>query len=136
VIDVYVSPTRDTAGATAFLRRAVRETDVRPATVTTDKAAIYPPALAAVLPGVEHVAGKAVQQRPERDHGHLEGRCGPMRGFKQVRSAQVVCAGHGFMRNLRDGFYRLGFAWLGAPQPHPPRLVTAWADLTEIVSAP
>jgi transposase, IS6 family len=51
VIDVFVSPTRDTAAATAFLRRARRETDMRPFTVTTDKAAIYPSALAAVLPG-------------------------------------------------------------------------------------
>ena len=124
VIDVFVSPTRDTAAAPAFLRRAMRVTDMRPFTVTTDKAAIYPPALAAVLPGVEHVAGKAAQQRIERDHGHLKGRYGPMRGFKQARSAQVVCAGHGFLRNLRDGFYQLGFVWLGAQVPHPPRLVT------------
>jgi transposase, IS6 family len=135
VIDVFVRPVRDTAAATAFLRRALRETDVRPATVTTDKAAIYPPALAEVLPGVELVAGKAVQQRIERDHGHLKGRYGPMRGLKRVRCAQVVCAGLEFMRNLRDGFYRLGFVWLGAYQPHPPRLATAWAGLTEIMSA-
>jgi transposase, IS6 family len=117
VIDVFVSPTRDTGAATAFLRRAVRETEVRPATVTTDKAAIYPLVLAAVLPGVEHIAGRPAQQRIERDHGHLKGRYGAMRGFKQERCAQVVCEGHGFMRNLRDGFYRLGFVWLGAHQP-------------------
>jgi hypothetical protein len=47
----------------------------------------------------------------------------------------VVCAGRGFMRNLGDGFYRLGFVWYGEQQPHSPRLVTAWADLTEIMSA-
>ncbi len=36
VIDVYVSPTRDTAAATTFLTRAVESTEVTPALVTTD----------------------------------------------------------------------------------------------------
>jgi transposase-like protein len=64
-IDVYVSPTRDTAAAITFLTRAVESTGVAPYTATTDKAAIYPPALAAVLPETEHVTGKMVQQRIE-----------------------------------------------------------------------
>ncbi|HVA90855.1 MAG TPA: IS6 family transposase [Chloroflexota bacterium] len=135
VIDIFVSPTRDTDAAVAFLRRAVRETGVRPHLVTTDKAAIYPPALAAVLPEAEHVAGKIEQQAIERDHAHLKGRYRPMRGFKQTRCAQVVCAGHGFMRNLRDGFYRLGFVWYGPAKPHPPRLLTAWDELTATLCA-
>lgn len=46
-----------------------------------------------------------------------------------------MCAGHGFMRNLRDGFYWLGFVWYGAGGPHPPRLLTAWDDLTRILHA-
>jgi hypothetical protein len=58
-----------------------------------------------------------------------------MRGFKQTRCAQVVCAGHGFMRNLRAGFYRLGFVWYGVGRPHPPRLLAAWDDLTQILYA-
>ena len=37
VIDVYVSPTRDTAAATAFLTRAVESTDVTPSSATTDR---------------------------------------------------------------------------------------------------
>src|SRR4028119_2482999 len=111
---------------------------------TTDKAAIYPPALAAVLPEVMHIRGKLVQQgidadhqhpqggarsgaalravrpavrpsrgklvqqRIERDHQHLKGRTRSMRGFQTLPCAQVICAGHGFMRNLRNGFYDLG----------------------------
>jgi hypothetical protein len=35
--------------------------------VTTDKAAAYPVALCAVLPGVEHETGKMLQQAIERD---------------------------------------------------------------------
>jgi len=108
VIDVYVSHTRDTAAATAFLTRAVESTEVTPSLATTDKAAIYPPALSAVLPGVKHITGKLVQQRIERDHQHLKGRTRPMRGFQTLRCAQVVCQGHGFLQNLRKGFYGIG----------------------------
>jgi hypothetical protein len=31
-----------------------------------------------------------------------------MRGFQTASCARLDCEGHGFMRNLRDGFYRLG----------------------------
>jgi hypothetical protein len=98
--------------------------------VTTDRAAIYPPALVVVLPEVKHLASKLDQQAIERDHGHVKGRYRPMRGFKQPQCAQIVCAGHGFRRNRRDGFYRLGFVWRGPGLPHPPRLLTAWRDVT------
>jgi transposase-like protein len=97
---------------------------------TTDKAASYPPALAAVLPEVKHIAGKLLQQRIERDHQHLKGRTRSMRGFQTLPCAQVVCQGHGFMRNLRNGFYDLGVPVLTMRLPHGPRLVRAWEDLT------
>ena len=135
VIDVYVSPTRDTAAATAFLTRAVERTDVTPYRATTDKAPIYPPAFAAVLPGGEHVTGKREQQRIERDHQHLKGRTRSMRGFQTLPCAQTVCDGHGFMRNLRDGFYDIGGP-VGDPRvPQAPRLVRAWDELTLVLAA-
>ena len=135
VIDVYVSPTRDTAAATAFLERAVESSEVTPYRATTDKAPIYPPAFAAVLPEVEHITGKAEQQRIERDHQHLKGRTRCMRGFQTLPCAQVVCEGHGFMRNLRDGFYRLGEPTDDPRILQAPRLVRAWDDLTQILIA-
>ena len=135
VLDIYVSRARDTEAATLFLTRAMEETGVRPHTATTDKAAIYPPALAAVLPDVTHRAGKAEQQAIERDHQHLKGRHRSMRGFKQLRCAQTVCAGHGFLRNLRDGFYRLGIV-LGDPRiPRGPRPMLAWDEITQLLQA-
>jgi transposase-like protein len=48
--------------------------------VTTDGAAAYPPALAAVLPAVLQETGKAPQQRIARDHQHRKGRVRGMRG--------------------------------------------------------
>ncbi len=139
VIDVYLSETRDTAAATAFFAQAIARTDVRPHRVTTDKAPTYPPALRGVVPEAEHITGKMEQQAIERDHQHLKGRTRSMRGFQQLRCARVVCDGHGFMRNLRDGFYRLGEPTGNPPGnprlPQAPRLVRAWDDLTQILAA-
>ena len=114
VIDVYLSEMRDTAAATAFFEQAIARTDVRPRLVTTDKAA---------------------QQEIERDHQHLKGRTRCMRGFQQLGCAQVVCDGHGFMRTLRDGFYRLGEPTGDPRLPQAPRLVRAWDDHTQILAA-
>ena len=132
---MYLSETRDTAAATAFFARAIDQTDVRPRRVTTDKAPTYPPALQAVVPDAEHVTGKMEQQAIERDHQHFKGRTRSMRGFQQLGCAQVVCDGHGFMRNLRDGFYRLGEPTGDPRLPHAPRLMRAWDDLTQILAA-
>jgi transposase, IS6 family len=135
VIDVYVSPTRDTEAAKVFLTRAVESTEVTPHVATTDKAAIYPPAFAMVLPEFDHITGKMEQQRIERDHQHLKGRTRCMRGFQTVSCAQVVCEGHGFIRNLGNGCYRLGLP-AGDPGGHrAPRLVRAWDALTAVLAA-
>lgn len=110
---------------------------MRPHTATTDKAPIYPPAFAAVRPEVDHITGKMEQQAIERDHQHLKGRIGCMRGFRQLACAQVARDGHGFMRNLRDGFYRLAEP-MGDPRMHlhqAPCLVQAWDALTALLAA-
>jgi IS6 family transposase len=75
VVDVYVRERRATADAASFFRRAIAATGGVPDEVTTDCAPAYPPALAAVLPGVLHEPGKRVQQRIERDQQHRKGYC-------------------------------------------------------------
>ena len=40
----------------------------------------------------------------ERDHGHLKQRLRPMRGFKQLDSADILTRGHALIQNLRNGF--------------------------------
>src|SRR3954451_23953930 len=74
VVEVLFQEHRDAAAATTFFRSALENTGVTPQAVTTDKATAYRPALAQVLPEVEHLTGKAVQQRIERDHQHSKGR--------------------------------------------------------------
>jgi IS6 family transposase len=129
VVDVYVSQRRATADAATFFRRAIEATGVVADEVTTDCAATYPAALAAALPGIMHEAGKAIQQRIERDHQHLKGRLRLLRGFKTLAGARVLCAGHAFLRNLRGGFYDFGRLSKAAIAPQPP-VVRAWAALT------
>jgi transposase-like protein len=135
VVDVLLSERRDMEAAVTFFEQALQETGVRPQVVTTDKAAAYPPALERVLPEAEHVTGKMVQQRIERDHGHLKSRLRRMRWFKTDRTAGMSCRAHGFIRNLQDGFYEWGRV-LGDPRlPQSPRLVLAWAELTQELQA-
>jgi transposase-like protein len=135
VIDVYVSPTRDTSAAITFLTWSIESTEVTPSIATTDRAAIYPPALAPVLPEVKHIVDKIVQQWIERDYQHLKGRTRSMRGFQTLPCAQDVCSGHGFMRNLRNGFYDLSASGWELQLPQAPRLVHAWEELTLALAA-
>jgi transposase, IS6 family len=130
VVEVLFREQRDTEAATAFFRTALENTGVTPHTVTTDKAAAYPPALAAVLPEINHITGKAVQQRIERDHQHLKGRLRVFRGCKTTGGAQQFCEAHGFVRNIRQGFYRLGAVPQDAKDAIRPQLVRAWEELT------
>jgi putative transposase len=130
IVDVYVSRQRAAEDAATFFRRAIASTGVVPDAVTTDGAATYPPALAAVLPGVLHETGKAVQQRVERDHQHLKGRVRSMRGCKTLTGARVLCRAHAFVRNLRGRFYELGWLLDSGSTTPPPPLVRAWDALT------
>jgi transposase, IS6 family len=120
IVDAYVSPTRDMVAARRFFERAIASSGTTPRRVITDKAATYPPALAAAVPGVLHRTGRYRNNGVERDHGFLKERLRPMRGLKSVASAAIFIRGHALMRNIRGGFYRI-------VQSVPQRLVVAWA---------
>jgi IS6 family transposase len=127
---VYVSPHRAAEDAATFFRRAIEATGAVPDEVASDGAATYPLALDAVLPPVAHEVGKRVQQRIERDHQHLQGRLRPMRGFKTLAGARVLCRAHAFLRNLRGHFYDLGRPDEAATASPLPPVVRAWDVLT------
>jgi transposase-like protein len=128
VVDAYFSERRNAAAAQAFFERAIAETEVTPERVTTDKARCYPPALRAVLPGVEHRRSRYLNNGLERDHSHLKQRLYPMRGFKRGTSADTVARGHALIRNLRQGF-----STLTAAVPLYLRLRSAWQQLAQAV---
>jgi hypothetical protein len=53
----------------------------------------------------EHPAAVLVLRRITK--AYLKERLKPMRGLKSVRSDAVFVVGHGLVRNIRRGFYRI-----------------------------
>jgi len=124
VIDVYTSRQRDARAARRFFKRAIGTTKVTPTEVVTDQAATYPIVMEDLLPAAWHRTEQYANNHVEADHGRLKARLGPMRGFKQDRSARVVIAGHAFVQNLRRGHYELA-----VEVPVGQRLTVAFDDL-------
>ena len=124
VIDVFVSPRRDTAAARRFFEQAIGTTKVAPVEVVTDRAATYPIALEELLPAAWHRTDQYANNGIECDHGRLKARLRPMRGFKQDRSARAVIVGHAFIQNVRRGHYELA-----VEEPVSRRLAVAFDEL-------
>jgi transposase, IS6 family len=104
VIDVLLSQRRDGAAARMFFSRAMRFGPT-PVEVTTDRALVYRRILEELAPGAMHVLEQYTNNRIEADHGRLKARLRPMRGFKRMRSAGTIAAGHAFVQNLRRAHY-------------------------------
>ena len=129
VVDAYFSTRRNAAAAQTFFERAIAGTgEVVPERIVTDKAACYPPAVRAVLPGTEHRCSKYLNNGLERDHGHLKQRLRPMRGFKRPACADTVVRGHAHVQNLRNGF-----STLTASVERRLRLLAAWRQLARLI---
>jgi transposase, IS6 family len=107
VIDVLVAEKRDLAATRRFFTRALDHGPC-PIEVTTDHAATYPRVLDELVPAARHVTEQYGNNPIEADHGRLTSRLRPMRGFKQLRCARVITAGHAFIQNIRRGHYELG----------------------------
>jgi hypothetical protein len=71
-----------------------------------------------------------VQQRIEPDYQHLKGRLHPVRGFKALAGARVLCRAHAFLRNLHAHFDGLGQPVDAASLAPMSPLVRAWDALT------
>jgi transposase-like protein len=124
VIDVFLSPRRDTAAARRFFTQAIGRTRVSPVEVTSDRYRVYPRVLDELLPAAFHRTEVHANNPLETDHGRLKARLRPMRGLKRDRTARVIIAGHAFVQNLRRGFYELG-----TDVPSASRLADAFAEL-------
>ena len=107
VIDVFVSPWRDTKAAHRFFQGAIGTTKTAPTEVTTDQAPTYPAVLEELLPAAWHRTDRYANNRIEADHSRLKARLRPMRGMQQDRSARIVIAGHAFLQHIRRGHYEL-----------------------------
>jgi transposase, IS6 family len=124
VIDVFVSPRRDSIAARRFIERAIGMTKILPSEVVTDLAPTYPVVLEELLPTAWHRTDRYANNRIEADHGRLKARLRPMRGLRQEHSARVVIAGHAFVQNVRRGHYELA-----VEEPVKRRLAVAFDEL-------
>jgi hypothetical protein len=95
------------AAATAFLTRAVESTAVTPSVATTDRArSIRPRLRQSCLRSAHHGQAPSTADRARPSASERADALDAWLPDPSMRS--VVCAGHGFMRNLRGGFYDLG----------------------------
>jgi putative transposase len=101
LVDVMFSEQRDLAAAKRFFRSAKAVTGVTPDRVTTDGHDAYPRAIRTELGSrVRHRTNQYLNNRLERDHRSIKGRCRPMLGFKSVPSAKRYCRSHDELRNF------------------------------------
>jgi transposase, IS6 family len=107
IIDVYVSPRRDTPAARRFFATALGAHG-EPTEVVTDRAWPLLAVVDELMPAAFHNTEQYANNRIEADHGRLKARLRPMRGLKRDRSARVIVRGHALMQNLRRGHYELG----------------------------
>jgi transposase-like protein len=92
LVDVKLSPTRDSQTTTAFFEQAVQTVGHKPEQVTTDKEVSYPGAIEKVLgKKVEHRTGRWRNNRLEQDNRGIKGRYKPMRSFKNPVNAERFC---------------------------------------------
>jgi IS1 family transposase len=73
VIDVFLSPRRNSEAARRFFARAMGRTRVSPVEVTTDRYRVYPRVLDELLPAAFHDTEVNANNRIETDHGRLKG---------------------------------------------------------------
>jgi transposase-like protein len=128
VIDIYVSPRRDTPTARRFFETALRA-HIRPAEVITDKAATLIAVVEELIPDACHNTKQYANNRVENDHGRLKARLRPMRGLKRDRTASIVIRGHSFIQNVRRGHYELG----ANARNHHLRIAAAFDELAQAI---
>jgi transposase-like protein len=128
VIDVYLSPRRDSGAARRFFHHALTTALVAPVEVVTDQAACYLRVLEEVLPAAWHRIERYANNRVEADHAQLKRRLRPMRGLKTDVGARTVIAGHAFIQNIRRGHYELA-----ADAPPKLRVAAAFDELAQAV---
>jgi hypothetical protein len=106
IIDVFVSPRRDTPSARRFFETALGAHG-EPVEIVTDRARTTR-GDRGTDPAAFHNTEQYANNRIEGDHGRLTARLRPMRGLKRDRSARVIVRGLALMQNIRRGHYELG----------------------------
>jgi transposase-like protein len=78
VIDVFVSPRRDTMAGRRFFEHAIGTAKITPVEVVTDHAPVYPGVLEELAPVAWHRTDRYANNGVEADHGRLKARLCPI----------------------------------------------------------
>ena len=127
IIDVFVSPRRDSCAARQFFETAIADHGT-PVEVVTDRAPALRLVIEELMPGAFHNTKQYANNRIEADHGLLKARLRPMRGLKRDHTARVVIRGHALMQNIRRGNYELGLEARGKQ-----RVASAFDELARTI---
>ena len=100
VLDVLVQSRRDKQAAKRILSKLLK-LQMRPPQVTlTDKLASYGAAKKEVMPSVEHLQNKGLNDRAENSHQPARRRERQMKRFKSAGQAQCLLSAHDRINNL------------------------------------
>jgi transposase-like protein len=86
IIDVFVSPRRDTRAARRFFEIALGAHG-KPVEVVADRAPAVRAVIEELIPTAFHNTEQYANNRIEADHGRLKARLRPMRGLKRDHTA-------------------------------------------------
>ena len=95
VLDVVVQRRRNTKAATRLLRKLLRNHDIKPSRIVTDRLASYGAALKSL--GLKHIqdAGGRKNNRAECSHVPIRRRERKSQRFRSIRNAQKLLSAHG-----------------------------------------
>jgi putative transposase len=97
VLDILVQSRRDKKAAEKFFRKLLKGLQYVPRVIITDKLRSYNAAKAQVLPGVEHIQQKYLNNRAENSHQPTRLRERVMRRFKSSGHAQRFLSAFGII---------------------------------------
>ena len=100
VLDVVVQRRRNTKAATRLLRKLLRNHDIKPSRIVTDRLASYGAALKSL--GLKHIqdAGRRKNNRAECSHVPIRRRERKSQRFRSIRNAQKLLSVYGQIYNL------------------------------------
>jgi len=104
VLDILVQSRRDKKAAKRFFRKLLKGLRYVPRVIITDKLKSYSAAQAEVLPGVNHLQHKYLNNRVENSHQPTRLRERVMRRFKSARQAQRFLSAFGII----SSYFRVG----------------------------
>jgi putative transposase len=130
VLDILVQSRRNATAAKRLLRKLLKKQGIVPRVMITDKLASYAAAKRVVMPGVEHLQHKSLNNRAENSHQPTRRRERTMKRFKSAGQAQRFLSVHDQVANL---FRRSANSNAAEHREARSQAFTAWADVTDVV---